>query len=168
MRTCRGILHGKHKSRWENHRTADGAPPLPPRVRNKLRWSETPERSIRGRVFWEETFKEPGEADRSYRRALFLAISSQGPDTHSRLLLGKRNWLKSGLPYPHCPRQLGPPLPSPRNKGVPHWALGRLTCRDQNQCAWNCRTDRLEGPASGNRLHQGSSLHSPRSASGHW
>lgn len=99
-----------------------------------------------------------------------LALSTvQAPmHTHSRLLLGKKNWLKIGLRYPHCPEQLALPLPSPRKKGLPYWAFSRLTCRDQNQCVWNCRTDHLEGPASGNKHHPGSSLHSPKSASGHW
>lgn len=145
-----GILHGKSQD-------AGRALPLPPKVKNKPSWSET-----RGKAPEERLRRNPD----SWLQALSTVQALM--HTHSRLLLGKKNWLESSLQYPHCPGQLALPLPSPRTKGLPHWTFSRLTCRDQNQCVWNCRTDHLEGPASGNKHHPGSSPHSPRSASEHW
>lgn len=66
------------------------------------------------------------------------------------------------------PEAAGASSAKSRKKGPPSWALSRFTCRGQNQCVWNCRTDHLGGPASGNKHHPGSSLQSPRSASERW
>lgn len=117
-------------------------------------------------VSWEETLKDlPDEAKRSYGEALALGHQhSQGPDAHSRLLLGKRHW----PPISSLPRAAGTSSAKSKKEGAATRALSRLTCTDQNQCAWNCRTDRLEGPASGSKHHLGSNLRSPRSASGRW
>lgn len=65
------------------------------------------EETLKGQVSQQELRRSPG----------FWLPAHQGPDAHSRLLLGKGKWLKSSFQDPHCPGQLGPPLPSPRKRG---------------------------------------------------
>lgn len=85
-----------------------------------------------------------------------------------KAFIGKETLALEWPPLSSLPRAAGTSSAKSKKEGAATLALGGLTCTDQNQCAWNCRTDRLEGPASGNKHHLGSNLRSPRSASGRW
>lgn len=99
---------------------------------------------------------------------------SQGPKTQLKAFIGKRNLTekKSSPLMSSLPEAARASSTESRKKKTnkknraPNWVLGRLRCRGQSQSVWSCRTVRRGGRASGNKHHLGSSLRSPRSASG--
>ena len=102
---------------------------------------------------------------RGLRRSLASGHQhSQGPNTQLNAFIGKEKLTEKWPPITSLPEAAGVPSRESRKEGATKLALRRLRCTGQNQCVWSCRTVHQGDPTSGSKHHQGSSLHSPRSA----